>query len=381
VDEAQVVRVQAPGARGDRLPELPRPIAATSPEFQRGYSLAQPLLEAPPPAAPPEDATAYRAWLESDFKPWLAARAAAVQEAFTALGTSVNGPADEHVVAAAVIGSIAGRVHAQVLAVPAPPELRANENLLRIYRNELNGNAAAWLAQALAALRDCALTAAHQADPAFGPWVEACQARMAPLEQADSQARALAQQVAAEREAERIAAEGPRPAGPEVCWVPSADLAPSVQADAAAPAAGTAAPHDCARKADANKPAVPLSPRDQRYGARDAKTGVRVSARLGNSPGLDARPLGGDDVRAGLAACFAQHVAADSAITLAVNAAVTVDARGHAKIATVAPEPTEATPLDPRLVRCMVRVLSQSAFDCPSTPTASASVTYCMRRD
>src|SRR3954466_9952361 len=36
VDEAEVVRVQAPGARGDRLPPLPRALDAMSPAFQRG---------------------------------------------------------------------------------------------------------------------------------------------------------------------------------------------------------------------------------------------------------------------------------------------------------------------------------------------------------
>jgi hypothetical protein len=176
---------------------------------------------------------------------------------------------------------------------------------------------------------------------------------MAPLEQADAQARALAQQVAAEREADRLAAEGPRPPGPDVCWLPSMDQAPSAQ----------------------------LSARDQRYGARDAKTGVRVSATLAPSPVIDARPLLGDDVRAGLAACFAQHVPADAAITLAMKAAVTVDAHGHAKIATLTPEPADASPLDPRLVRCMLRVLQQSAFAGLSDATAQAGVTYCLRRD
>jgi hypothetical protein len=390
VDEAEVVRVQAPGARGDRLPPLPRALDAMSPAFQRGYALAEPLLEAPPASAPPDAADAYRAWVESAFKPWLNARASAVQDAFAALAEVLGGPADEHVVAAALVGSIAARVHAQLVAVPAPPELRADEKLLQIYQNEVNGNAASWLGQAIAALRDCALSAAHQSDPAFGPWVEACQARMSPLEQADAQARALAERLAAEREAERLAAEGPRPPGPEMCWLPSVPAPAGPVSPAAADAAPQAAtgtsgkPRKCARTSDTvAAPAAAISPRDQRYGTRDAKTGVRVSAMLGDNPGLDARPLFGDDVRARLAGCFAQRVAADTAITLVLRALLEVDARGRVTAATITPETQEpASALDPRLVRCMQQALLRSAFDCTASGSAvQASATYCLRRD
>ena len=122
IDEPEVVRAHVTGAPAQGLPPLPVALERTSPAFQRAFAEAQPLIAAPPPAAAPEDAAAYRAWLDTEFKPWLAARGAAVAHANAALGEVANGPAvDERVVGGALVGLMDAHVHDQLLAVPAPP--------------------------------------------------------------------------------------------------------------------------------------------------------------------------------------------------------------------------------------------------------------------
>jgi hypothetical protein len=170
-----------------------------------------------------------------------------------------------------------------------------------------------------------------------------------------------------------------------MCWTPPGALPAAVPTQDAGADAGKGracaldVPH-AARPATA--PAA-LSPRDQRYGARDPSTGVRVSATLGASPALDPAPLLGDELRARLAGCFAQHVAADAAITLAMHATLAVDARGRVTSAAIEPASNDgASAPDPRVTRCLQQALTRTAFSCSASGAATrAEVTYCLRRD
>ena len=202
VDEATVVRADAPSLPPFGLPPLPTPLPETSMVFQHGLTLAQALLEAPAPSAAPDDSAGYATWLDSDFKPWMQARAEAVAESNAALGASANGSLAERVVGAAVTGMVDARTHDQLLAVPAPPEVRGDDDLLRIYQNAIRVGAATWVEQALTSLRDCADHAARATDSAFVPWLDLCQARMSDMQRAQAEAQALFEQVAADRAAE-----------------------------------------------------------------------------------------------------------------------------------------------------------------------------------
>ena len=207
-------------------------------------------------------------------------------------------------------------------------------------------------------LRDCASHSARQVDPAFGPWLALCQDHMATLQQAQAAASALAESVARDREADRIAAEGDRPPGPDACW-----------------------------KEPGTRPA--LSPRDLRYGARDATTGVRVSVALADSApdassaASGGRPLIAAELEQRLALCFAQHVREDAAITVAVDAAVAVQASGRVATVTLTPETAAGAdaPSKP-LLRCLQQALTRSAFgENPAGGTTEWHATYCLRRD
>ena len=431
VDEATVVSVRRPLREGE-LPPLPQALPATSTAFQRGHALAIELLRAPGPGAPAAlDAATYDAWSAREFQSWLAARVTAAQLAADALGAVRAGPASEHVPAAALLGLCFARTHAQLLAVPPPASVSADPKLLRVYQAELNDGAQRWSEQAAAAFAHCGRGAAREREPAFGLWLELCLQQVAALQQTNERARLLAAAVAAEREADRLAAEGPRPEGPQICWggepvaaqpapvpaataVPAAPAAAAVDGGASAAAvagATTSAVSDasaspnasapnasatpnagaapkrtgCARAAHtvADDAAGALTPRDQRYGARDPASGVRVWAALGDNPTMDATPLLEPQIRAALAACFARGVPASRAITVAVHATLSVDARGATRSATLTPEPSDAAaPPDAKLSQCLQRALQRVAFTCsPSGQATQASATFCLRRD
>jgi hypothetical protein len=389
VDEGTVVQVRRAGGTGVTvLPPLPAPIANTSRPFQDGFARAQTLLHAPGPNAPPEqgDEAAARAWLDAQFKPWLEQRLAAIValvEAFA--GMTLEGDFEaphEHVVASALLGLVNGRTYDQLTAVPAPAHVRGDAALLRVYQAELHTTlAGGLLGAAIVAHRSCAAAAAQQRELSFGPWLDLCHAQLAARLQQQSQALALHEAVKAERAAERLAAEGPRPAGPEICWAPSA-----LQTAAAhVPSARGPGAQRCALDAQPNDPlaAQALSPRDLRYGPRDPESGVRVSAALTDNPTMDARPLAWIATQSRLARCFAKHVPAAQAITVAVHAHLSVGAQGRTQSVTLTPEPSDAsaTPSAP-FAQCLRSALQQTAFGCSTNRTATqARATFCLRRD
>jgi hypothetical protein len=413
VDEAMVVSARRPLREGE-LPPLPQALDHTSAAFQRGHALAHELLQAPAPSTPPAlDDAGYAAWSERDFQTWLSARVAAAQAATDALGAVRDRPASEHVPAAALLGLVFARTHAQLLAVPPPAKVSADAKLQRIYASQLNASAQRWAEQAAAAFDHCSRAAAREAEAAYGLWLELCHQQLGALQRAGERARLLADVVAAEREADRLAAEGPRPDGPQICWgetaappppsiipgvvaAPTARAVPAAQTPTAVPSAGDAttgsgaaapkaATTRCARAAHtvADDGGAARSPRDLRYGPRDATHGVRVWAALGDNPTMDASPLLEPATRAALAACFAQHVPPSRAVTVALHATLSIDARGATRSAALTPEPSDlAVPPDAKLSRCLERSLSRVAFDCsPSGQPTQATATFCLRRD
>jgi hypothetical protein len=407
IEEATVVSAQRP-LRDGELPALPQALNHTSAAFQRGHALASELLHAPGPGAPPAlDDQSYAAWSRGEFQAWLSTRIRAAQAATDALGAVRDGPASEHVPAAALLGLVYMRTHAQLLAVSPPANVSADAKLQRIYTAQLNASAQRWADQAGAAFGHCSRAAAREAEPAFGLWLELCHQQLATLQHAGERARLLADLVAAEHEADRLAAEGPRPEGPQICWggagspvpplpvalaippAPVAAAAPPATAPATSPPARSpvakSAPARCARAAHTvgDDGGTAPSPRDLRYGPRDPSHGVRVWAALGDNPTMDASPLLEPATRAALAACFAQHVPKDRAVTVAVHATLSVDARGATRSAALTPEPSDAAvPPDPKLTRCLERGLARVAFDCsPSGQPTQAAATYCLRRD
>lgn len=211
VDEATVVTVAAPGARVDgSLPPLPQAWATTSPAFRQGLGLAETVLNAPGPTPPPDDSQpTYDAWLGAELEPWLEARGKAVQDALKPLSELAPSSPSEQVIAAALVGMLYARTHEQLLAVPPPPVVRADEKLLHIYRDQVNQTATSWLDSAVTALRQCANGAAAQAEPAFGPWLDRCQQELARQQQRAEAAKALSLTVQTEREAENLEATPP----------------------------------------------------------------------------------------------------------------------------------------------------------------------------
>jgi dihydrofolate reductase len=107
------------------LPPLPQALPATSADFQRGYALALDLLADPGPMPPPDtDAAAYEHWTKGEFSRWIAGRGRAVEELVTPLQRVAQGPASEHVIAAALLGLIYQRTYEQFMLIAPPPGLR-----------------------------------------------------------------------------------------------------------------------------------------------------------------------------------------------------------------------------------------------------------------
>jgi hypothetical protein len=98
---------------------------------------------------------------------------------------------------------------------------------------------------------------------------------------------------------------------------------------------------------------------------------------------MDAAPLASPSTQARLAACFAKNVPADKALTVAVHANLSVDARGHTRSVVLAAEPSDAaSPPSKPLDRCLTQALKQTAFTCsPNGQPTQAAASFCLRRD
>ena len=387
VDEALVVTA-APVRDAHGLPPLPQPLAATSDVFQRGHGKAIALLEAGgPPALGGVDEAAYETWTRGPFTEWMEARGAQTKAAVADLGAVQQGPASEHVVAAALVGMIYTRLTDQLVAIPAPAHLASDPLLTKHYRKGLDDASDEWRKAAQGAFFHCAKHAALQTEASFGMWLELCHERLAALQAQGKEAEQRAAQLAAETEAARLKAAGAPPPGPEICWKPhlsrpSGDLGAVMAADADRSSAGKL----CALPAvddAARTPVAPATARDAQYGVRDADSGVRVSVATEPLPSMDLHPLAAAAPHAAYAACFARHVKDDEAVTVAVHARLTADDRGHVKDVTISSEPSDQAAAPGRaLERCLQKALQAVRFDCsPSGQPTQGKALLCLRRD
>jgi len=163
VEDALIVSAQ-PAPREGELPALPQPLAQASQAFAHGHGLALALLKAQGPAAPSAiDDGSYAQWSRDVFEPWLAQRVREVQAVSDELGAVRDGPASEHVVAAALLGLIYARVDTQLHAVTPPLSVSSEAKLLRVYQHQLNESAKQWLEQAAGAFVHCVRGAARVA--------------------------------------------------------------------------------------------------------------------------------------------------------------------------------------------------------------------------
>ncbi len=405
IDEASVVRAErreAPIEDQRLVPPLLQAPEMSSADFQAGYAMAWELLAlpGPTPPSPTTDAAGYRAWLGSIFEPWLKVREQQLGRALWSLQRVSAGAPGEAIPALGLSGLVVERFRAHMTSVPPPPEVRSDEKLTRIYQNGLNTLVTPFLRDARSAYQRCAELAGAGGELSFGPWLARCQERQAAIDTELSVINALADKVAAEREADRLALEGPKPPGPALCWAPHIGRQGPPPVDPARPAAvavvdssaNAAAPSSpdakrCALSLSPNASSLPSaatpSPRDLRYGLRDAESGVRVSFDLAENPTMDASPLSNTELQSQLAHCFAKQVQKSQAITVALHAALSVDALGHVTQVELTPEPSDAaTPPSKSLTRCLSQALQHVAFDCsPSAQPTQAHASYCLRRD
>jgi hypothetical protein len=84
-----------------------------------------------------------------------------------------------------------------------------------------------------------------------------------------------------------------------------------------------------------------------------------------------------------LATCDASQRGAGEDKTLAVHAALQIDASGKVKSAELTSEPSDlAAAPEPALQRCLLKALRQTAFDCSASGDAvQATALLCMRRE
>jgi len=208
IDEGTLVQGRSPRSEGG-LPLLPQTLSETSVAFQSGYAAAEPLLRAAGPTNPPDDQAGYDAWITATLMPWLDGRGREVEAALRPLGAVTQGPPPERVVAAALVGLLYARMHDQLVAVPPPPSVRADQGLLRIYQDQVHETSAAFVENAVRALRACAVSAAAEHEPIYVPWLELCQGQLGKLQEQEKAAAALHAQLVAEREAAGVTSAAP----------------------------------------------------------------------------------------------------------------------------------------------------------------------------
>ncbi len=190
---------------------------------------ARPDRRLPPDA----DQASYDTWLQDTLAPWLQARGDAVQAALRPLGQIDAVAPAERVPAAALVGLLYLRAHEQLLAVPAPPSVRADPKLLDIYLDQVNATSASWAHNAERALRGCAVAAAAQSQPLYAAWLELCQQTLAQVQQQAQQAAALHARVVADQQVEESATGSAAPAIPDTAT--SASRRHDATPDAGAP--------------------------------------------------------------------------------------------------------------------------------------------------
>jgi hypothetical protein len=205
VEEADIIEARRPkGTQVGRtlVPELPGPLPSLSDDFRRGWDLALAALADPGPGAPPDLEADYQAWTGETFTPWLTARGQTFEELTAPLDLVASGPPHEHVVAAAVIGTLYTQLVRDFTGVTAPPAIRNDPELVRSYHHGLYEASGEWIETATRALYHCAKNASEQSEPPFRPWMNLCHEQLARLQDIQKEAESIKQAMEAAKTAE-----------------------------------------------------------------------------------------------------------------------------------------------------------------------------------
>ncbi|MBN1653802.1 MAG: hypothetical protein JXA30_08500 [Deltaproteobacteria bacterium] len=360
------------------LPPLPVRLQDTSEAFQQGFQAAVSTIDRPGPEIPLEAGPEqFDAWIRSGFQKWLSESVEEVKKCRELLDKVAPGPANEAVVAAALVGLIDEHFDKLFDEIPIPPKLRGDQELIDIYRQQLDRVRLSWLKKSITALVHCVSEASRQKAPIYQQWKHFCAEHAYALdashrgikrrvEQAEEQARL---------QAERISLFGIRPQGPAVCWRPSMGRGPGTKSEIEA-----ANSVDTDRPAEAAEPDV--SPRDREYGPVDLKTGVRVSIQSGDSEAFDLAPLHDERTRKKLAACFVKSYTRAQEVTAAIEVSISLSKRGKVEsVNLTTADPTQAAYLGPKTESCLAKAFRALRFSSSATGEGSAvNALICMRR-
>jgi hypothetical protein len=361
-----------------QLPPLPVRLEETSKTFQQGFQEAMAVIartgpEAPADASPEQ----FDAWVKSGFQAWLRENLIAVKKCKELLAQVAKGPVDESIVAGALVGLIEEHFNKIFDETPIPPKLRGDQELIDLYRQELNRARLPSLKESMAALVHCVSVASAQQVQPYDQWKLFCAEHAYALDAAHRNIRKRVERVdRLEREqAERLRLFGPRPEGPAVCWKTRMGIGPMGYTGDEAIKSGQ-------KKANHPGNGVKISPRDQEYGLVDTKTGVRVSIQSDDNDHFSLAPLHTERTRGKLAACFAKSFTQAQQVTAAIKVTLSLSQQGKidsAKFETV--DTTIAAYLSPGFAACLQKSLGTLHFPRSATgEKADLNAVVCLRR-
>jgi len=360
------------------LPPLPVRLHETSEAFQQGFTQALSAIERPGPEVPSDTGPeAFDAWLKSGFESWLSESVDIVQQCRALLEKVAQGPPNEAIVGAALVGLIDEHYDVLLDQIPIPPKLRGDRELIDIYRQELDRVRLPWLKKSIAALVHCVSESSRQKTPLYEQWKRFCAEHAYAL---DASHRGIKKRVeraekVAREEAERIHRFGVRPEGPPICWQPAIGQGPLKQTDKQPENRGDKNAQTAATEED-------LSPRDAYYGQVDSKTDVRVSIRSNDNDLISPAPLHGRRIRKRLATCFAKNFTQAQRVTAAIEIIVSVSKKGRIDaidLKTV--DPTTSAYLEPKFKKCVGQALKRLRFSrIASGQSTAINAIICMRR-
>lgn len=372
------------------LPPLPVKLHETSEAFQQGFKEALSAIERSGPQVPSDlGPEAFDVWLKSDFENWLSESVQIVKRCRELLEKVAQGPAHEAIVAAALVGLIDQHYDELLDQIPIPPKLRGDQELIDIYRQELDRIRLPWLKKSITALVHCVSESSRQNTPLYGQWKGFCAEHAYALDKSHHGIKKrveLAEKLARE-EAERVSRYGIRPEGPPICWQPCIGQGPLEHADKN-PDQGPLEQADKNpeetedQKTQTATTEGNLSPRDAYYGEVDPKTAVRVSIQSGDNDQVSPAPLHGQRVRKHLAACFSKNFKQAQQVTAAVQIILSLSKKGRVdEVDFKTVDPTAAAYLEPKFKTCLRNALKTLRFSrIASGQGALINAIVCMRR-
>ncbi|MEM9188050.1 MAG: hypothetical protein AAGF12_02650 [Myxococcota bacterium] len=166
------------------LPSLPRERSELSETMRFGWLLAEESLGIEEPALPqglsgPE----IFAWNEDTLSRWLHRKSQTAAAARRELDRAADERPDQRVMAGAIVGLVYEDIAAFLLRIPPPEELFDDPEILYIYREVRDANAAPYRNHARVAYRACATNALTVRDMAH--WHRFCAARADQLPEPD----------------------------------------------------------------------------------------------------------------------------------------------------------------------------------------------------